>query len=71
MTSNNQGNRHEAITNADVVGKVFVAVSKDMRRCLVCDRVFTTQCAAEHAGVACRPSEGNSGLEGGSDYANR
>jgi hypothetical protein len=53
MTSNDQGSSHEALTSADVVGKVFVAVSKDLRRCLVCDVVFTRQGAAEHAVTPC------------------
>ena len=34
----------------DVVGKVFIVVGPDMRQCLICDRVFTRECAAEHAG---------------------
>jgi hypothetical protein len=71
MTSNDQGNRHEAMTSVDVVGKVFVAVSKHLRRCLVCDGVFTTQGAAAHAGTICHPSEGDSGIYGGSDHADR
>jgi hypothetical protein len=29
--------------NDDVVGKIFVALSQDMRQCLICDGVFTTQ----------------------------
>lgn len=57
MTSNDQGSRHEAITIADVVGKVFVAVSNNLRRCLICDGVFTTQSAASHVGTVCQPSE--------------
>jgi hypothetical protein len=57
--------------NDEVVGKIFVALSQDMRRCLICDGVFTRQGAAAHVWAVCRPSEGNSGLEGGSEYANR
>jgi hypothetical protein len=57
--------------NDEVVGKIFVALSQDMRQCLIRDGVFTTQGAAAHAGVACLPSEGNSGRDGGSEYANR
>jgi hypothetical protein len=57
--------------NDEVIGKVFIALGKGMRQCLICDGVFTTQGAAAHAGVACHPSEGNSGLEGENEYANR
>jgi hypothetical protein len=41
--------------NDEVVGKIFVALSQDMRQCLICDGVFTTQGAAQHANVYCRP----------------
>jgi hypothetical protein len=50
---------------------VFVALGQDMRQCLICDGVFTTQDAAAHAGTICRPSEGDSGTYGGSDHADR
>jgi hypothetical protein len=57
--------------NDEVIGKIFVALSQDMRRCLICDGVFTKQGSAAHGGVACRPSDGHSGLEGESEYADR
>ena len=57
--------------NDEVIGKVFIALGNGMRQCLICDGVFTKRGAAAHTGVACRPSEGNSGLEGGSEYADR
>lgn len=38
-----------------VVGKVFVVVG-DKRKCVVCDRVFTTTQAANHATTLCCPS---------------
>jgi hypothetical protein len=41
--------------NDEVIGKIFVALSQDMRQCLICNGVFTTQGAAEHARVACSP----------------
>jgi hypothetical protein len=56
--------------NDEVIGKIFVALSQDMRQCLICDGVFTKQGAAAHAGAACHPSNGDSGL-GGSEHANR
>ena len=42
----------------DCVGKIFVVISQGRRRCLICDRVFTEQGAAEHAGAVCYPSKG-------------
>ena len=57
--------------NDEVIGKIFVALSQDMRRCLICDGVFTTQAAAAHAGTICCPSEGNSETKTRSEYANR
>jgi hypothetical protein len=57
--------------NDEVIGKVFIALGNGMRQCLICDGVFTKRGAAAHTGVACRPSEGNSGLKGGSEYADR
>jgi hypothetical protein len=40
--------------NSEHVGKVFVAV-RGMRRCLICERVFTPTEAAEHATAPCIP----------------
>ena len=41
-------------SRTEVVGKLFVVVN-GMRRCLICDRVFTREAAAEHAGITCFP----------------
>lgn len=38
----------------EYVGKVFVVVRR-MRRCLICDGLFTRTKAAEHALIACSP----------------
>jgi hypothetical protein len=68
MTTNDQSRRDAAASN-DQIGKVFVVFGQDVRRCLICDGVFTTQDAAAHAGTVCHPSEGNYGLEGENEYA--
>ena len=47
--------RSVAATSIDQIGKVFVAVGRDLRKCLICDSVFTRQGAGEHANVACLP----------------
>ena len=57
--------------NDEVIGKVFIALGNWMRQCLICDGVFTTQGAAAHAGTICHPSEGDSGICGGNDHADR
>ena len=64
-TTNDQRRR------ADQIGKIFVALSQDMRQCLICDGVFTKQGSAAHADAACHPPKGNSELDGENQYANR
>jgi hypothetical protein len=41
-------------STADQSGKVF-RVEQGMRRCMVCEELFTRQAAAEHATLACWP----------------
>ena len=41
-------------TGADRVGKIFV-VSHALRRCLICDGLFTQSEAAYHAEIVCYP----------------
>ena len=41
--------------NSDVIGKVFFAVGRDVRQCLVCGELFTRNAAAKHAEVDCYP----------------
>jgi hypothetical protein len=45
-----------AAIRTDQVGKVFVAI-QGMRRCIVCDQVFTRPESAEHATVVCWPED--------------
>jgi len=40
----------------DQIGKVFFAVGRDVRQCLVCGELFTRTAAAKHAKVDCYPS---------------
>jgi hypothetical protein len=42
------------VGKGDKVGKVFLALHRDLRKCLICDGVFTRHAAAEHANVYCR-----------------
>jgi hypothetical protein len=59
MTSNRKSRRGADSTRTDQIGKVFVVVGQDVRRCLICEQFFTRRASAEHAKVACRlsPSE--------------
>jgi hypothetical protein len=43
------------------VGKVFVVIS-GMRRCLICDGMFTPKQAATHATIPCYPTTMESAL---------
>jgi hypothetical protein len=44
-------------TRTDQIGKVFLVVGQDVRKCLVCERLFTRRSASEHSAfVACRKS---------------
>lgn len=56
--------------NDEVIGKVFIALGRGMRQCLICDGAFTKQGAAAHAGTVCNPPKGNSELDGEDQYAN-
>ena len=42
-------------SSADQIGKVFFAVGRDARQCLVCGELFTQVAAADHAEVDCYP----------------
>ena len=55
MTTGGRAVPMQQSRNDEVVGKIFVALSQDMRKCLICDGVFTRQGAAEHARVPCSP----------------
>jgi hypothetical protein len=39
----------------DQIGKVFIALSRDLRQCLICEGVFTRRAASEHSTVLCMP----------------
>ncbi len=53
MTADEKTRRDAGSLNTDLIGKVFVAVGQDVRKCLVCERLFTRRAASEHAKVAC------------------
>jgi len=55
MTANDKTERGAGSTGIDQVGKVFVVVCQRVRKCLVCEELFTQRTASEHATVPCVP----------------
>lgn len=47
--------RIKAGADDDRVGKVFMALADDMRRCLICERVFSRRDSFEHTKFPCHP----------------
>ena len=48
--------RTEAVADDESVGKVFIVIARDLRKCLVCEQTFTRQGSFEHSKCPCRPS---------------
>jgi hypothetical protein len=55
MAADDKNERGAACASTDQVGKVFVVVGQRVRKCLVCEELFTRRAASEHAGVMCMP----------------
>jgi len=53
MTAGKKTQRDAGSINTERIGKVFIVVGQDVRRCLVCEQLFTRRAASEHAKVAC------------------
>jgi hypothetical protein len=53
MTADEKTRRDGGSTRTDQIGKVFIVVGQDVRRCLVCEQLFTRRASAEHATVPC------------------
>lgn len=49
-------------TSSEQVGKVFI-VTHGMRRCLICDSLFTPEGAAEHSVAICFPKSSESAFD--------
>jgi hypothetical protein len=56
MTTDEKTRRVAGSTCTDQTGKVFLVIGQDVRKCLVCEGVFTRQAASEHAKAVCLPS---------------
>jgi hypothetical protein len=55
MAADDKNERYAACTRTDQIGKVFVVVGQRVRKCLVCEELFTRRAASEHAAVPCVP----------------
>lgn len=55
MTPDGTDIRFPAVAADERVGKVFVVVNDDTRRCLICDQSFTRQGSFEHSKFPCHP----------------
>ena len=55
MAADDKYERGAAYTPTDQVGKVFIVIGQRVRRCLVCEELFTRRAASEHATVPCMP----------------
>jgi hypothetical protein len=53
MTVDHKTRRDTGSTRSDQIGKVFVVIGQDVRKCLVCEQLFTRRASAEHANVVC------------------
>jgi len=56
MTADETTQRSTGSIRTDQSGKVFLVVSQDVRKCLVCEQFFTRRASAEHTMVACHPA---------------
>lgn len=55
MTANEKTRRERGSIRTDQIGKVFIVIGQDVRRCLVCEHLFTRRTASEHSTVLCMP----------------
>jgi hypothetical protein len=49
MTADEKTQRRVSSTRTDQIGKAFAVVGHDVRRCLVCEQLFTRRASAEHS----------------------
>jgi hypothetical protein len=56
MGMNRERSYGEDVALSDRTGKVFVVLSRDKRKCMICEQVFARNESAEHANVICYPA---------------
>ena len=64
MTNDNRKTRLATPVRDDQIGKPFLVLGQGIRKCLVCEQLFTRREAPGHATVACYPRR-----QGGQSYA--
>lgn len=55
MIRETTGKQTGVVAHDETVGKVFIVVSADTRRCLICNQQFTRQGSFEHTKIVCHP----------------
>jgi hypothetical protein len=55
MNADEQPRRETGSHHSERVGKVFIVIGQNVRKCLVCEQFFTRRTSAEHAKVVCSP----------------
>ena len=53
MTADEQARRETDSVRTDQIGKVFIVIGQDVRKCLICEQLFTRRAASKHAKVDC------------------
>jgi hypothetical protein len=56
MTTDHKTRQETGSIRSDQIGKVFIVVGPDVRRCLICEQFFTLRASADHAKVSCDPA---------------
>lgn len=55
MASDDKAQRDAGFIHTDRIGKVFIVVGQNVRKCLICEQLFTRRAASEHAKAVCHP----------------
>jgi hypothetical protein len=55
MTADENTVQGAGSTRTDQTGMVFIVIGQGVRKCLVCEELFTRRASAEHAATPCYP----------------
>ena len=55
MIADEETQRDGGSIHTDQIGKVFVVVCRGVRKCAICEELFTPRAASQHATVPCMP----------------
>jgi hypothetical protein len=59
MIGKSAGDQMELWSHDEKVGKVFLVVGNNARRCLICDQLFTQRSSFDHCSTICYPLVSN------------